>query len=121
MVRQAPWHHGDEVEPQIVRGELAIPLQERLGGAGDACLLLRLQGDQRVLPRRASFDLDEDQKLAASGDKIDLADRGCVAPGQDTKSTGTQQPGGQHLGEATRALAAAAAHVSVRDSASARR
>ena len=104
-----------------MRGELAMPLQERLGGAGDACLLLRLQGDQRVLPRRAPLDLDECQKLATSGDEIDLADRGSVAPGQDPKPAGAQEPGGQHLGETTGALAPAAAHASVRDNVRARR
>ena len=73
------------------------------------------------LPRRAPLDLDEDQKLAASGDEVDLADRGRVAPGQDAKPAGAQEPGGQRLGEAAGALAAAAAHASVRDKASARR
>ena len=62
----------------------------------------------------APLDLDEDQKLAASGDEVDLADRGRVAPGQDAKAAGAQQPGGQRLGEAAGALAPAPAHASVR-------
>ena len=96
VARQAPGRDGDEIEAHGAAGELAAAAAGRPRRRGRSAPAAAAAG--RPAHRsgaHAPLDLDEDQKIAAPGDEVDLAHRGGVAAGQDAIAAQPQQPGGQ--------------------------
>lgn len=61
------------------------------GGFADAAHLRAINGKERVIARFAGFDFDENNKVAAPRDNVDLATMGCIGL-RENPPAGQAQP-----------------------------
>src|SRR5688572_3104864 len=74
---------------RVVRASVAV--RDRLGRIGDAAQEVLVDGGVEPRARVPPFDLDERDRAAAPGDKVDLAARGLHAPGDNAPALEPQE------------------------------
>ena len=93
-----PRHDQDGVEAQVLNVGLRIIREPDFRRGCDAPLRARRDRLRGVVERGARFHFDEDQRLAAAGDDVDLAERAFQAPRQNAIALGDELCGGAALG-----------------------